>query len=228
MVVDIKHYPGCVLSTPTPPQNADAVVTLGTQFTPSTGPHVTPTAAITPKTTGGANMVASRDGYLSITLTPGTDLPKYGGILVIEIPKWYVTATTTVFNVSPKTTCSSPTILGSDTIAQQTNQNSNEHYFYFKSFTGSATPTTPITIRCDNYNNPLYDTVGVGPFSIQVQDLEEPPNNIVQYPSFTFDAIGLEARTAGLPLAFDLFVGSSGTASNPIAIQTYGSIAIEF
>lgn len=224
VTIDIKHYPGCNTAGASTAPSTNVAISLGTQFVVSSSTMVQPTGAISAKTTG-PNMVASRDGYFSVTMTPGEELPSYGGILVLTIPKWYVTATTTVFNVSPKTECSSPTVQGS-TIAQQTSIGSNQHYFYFKEFTGTA--TTPITIKCSNYNNPIYDTAAVGPFAVKVQDLEEPPNDIVAYPSFTFDAVGLGARTALLPLAFQLFTGSSGTVSNPIAIQTSGSIAIEF
>lgn len=66
-------------------------------------------------------MVASIDGNLAVTLMPGAELPKYGGIMVMTIPKWYDGATSTVFNVSPKTTCSNSKLLAKEGTPQETN-----------------------------------------------------------------------------------------------------------
>lgn len=68
-------------------------------------------------------MVASIDGNLAVTLMPGAELPKYGGIMVMTIPKWYESASTTVFNVSPKTECSNAKLLEKTGTPQETNTN---------------------------------------------------------------------------------------------------------
>jgi hypothetical protein len=81
---------------------------------------VTPTAAISALAAGGANMVASRDGSLSVTLTPGEELPKYGGILVMEIPKWYASGTSTVFNLAPATNCHNDNLIAKANTEQST------------------------------------------------------------------------------------------------------------
>jgi hypothetical protein len=125
-----------------------------------------------------------------------------------------------VFNVSPKTTCSNANLLAVVDTPQSTDVNSNQHYFYFREFTGSA--SAPVTITCDNYNNPIYEDPAVGPFTIIVFDREEPPNAIGTYPAFTFAALGLKPRTATLPLAFQLFELTTPTiarnSKNPIPI----------
>ena len=80
---------------------------------------VTPTAAISAFASGGPNLIASRDGSLSVTLTPGAELPKYGGILVMELPLWYVGGST-VFNVSPATNCHNTNLIAKANTEQST------------------------------------------------------------------------------------------------------------
>jgi len=112
--------------------------------------------------------------------------------------------------------CTSPDLpLGAD--VQATNIASKVHTIYFKSFTGTV--GTPVTIVCTNYNNPLYNTLGVGPFVLKIEDREEPANAIATYPSFTFDASPLEAQPAEQALSFLLYEqGNSGTSVTEIAI----------
>ena len=163
-------------------------------------------------------MVASTDGNLAITL-PGSYFPKYGGKITMTIPKWYVSASTTVFNVSPKTTCSNANLLAVADTPQSTAISSNAHYFFYREYTGAAGAT--VTITCDNYNNPIYDTAAVGPFTIAVTDWEEPPHAVGTYTAFTFAALGLTPATATTALKFALFEGSSTdarNAANPIPI----------
>jgi hypothetical protein len=61
--------------------------------------------------------------------------------------------------------------------------------FYFKSFKDIAaiTATTTVKIKCTNYNNPIYDTKNVGPFTIKITDREEPANEVATYPDIYVD-----------------------------------------
>lgn len=190
--IEIQHFPGCVTTGAATPLYQGVKPSLGTQFAVSTASAGTPTATITPKASGADNVVATTDGNVAITLPASELLPKYGGIMLLVIPKWYEDATTTVFNVSPKTTCSNANLLAVVDTPQSTDVNSNQHYFYFREFTGSA--ASPVTITCDNYNNPIYDDAAVGPFTISVTDNEVPPNAIGTYTSFYFSAVGLKPR----------------------------------
>ena len=66
----------------------------------------TPSSTITTNTGTTANVVASQDGFFTVSMTPGTEFPKYGGMMEIEIPYWYSGGTDPVFNLNPKTVCS--------------------------------------------------------------------------------------------------------------------------
>jgi hypothetical protein len=91
--IEIEHYPGCATTGAATPLYQGKKPTLGTQFDVSTGSVGTPTAIITPKVSGADNMVATTDGNIAITLPASELLPKYGGIMQLNIPKWYEQAT---------------------------------------------------------------------------------------------------------------------------------------
>ena len=99
--IDIKHYVGCG-ATPTdlngdpPTLGITTFKTVNSLFT-----NDVPTAEIKPAAGATGNFVASKNGNFEFKFKGNANVngvntnvfPKYGGVLKINIPKWYPGAT---------------------------------------------------------------------------------------------------------------------------------------
>lgn len=109
--ISVKHYTGCG-SQETPcfdSKSCDkSLVTLYT--VPETAKLAQPSSSIGPASDVAKNTVGTTNGTFTLRFLPGTEFPRYGGTLTIQLPDWFSGSDrqTGVFSLSPKTICSAP------------------------------------------------------------------------------------------------------------------------
>ena len=83
----------------------------------------------------------------------GLFFPKYGGMLVLTLPPWYGPDSVPVFNQD--TSCSSPNLYVDQEVTDKDN-------FVYRMSIQAYTEVDEITIKCSNYNNPIFRRVTNG------------------------------------------------------------------
>lgn len=217
----MRHYVGCGAAPTVCTTASCKLPTLTTLVIPAQSDQATPTAEINAQDNSNNNVLGSSDGFITFKFVAGANFPKYGGQLVLGLPNWYGDGTPSVFNNDALVTvCSSNEIV----IMEQKLTNS-DHIVKFQKYSGTATDT--ITIKCTNYNNPVYEKTLTG-FSLSVFDLESINNNIMSFPDWSLDATTLLPLTLTTDVSFSFEDVIDNNALTQVPIQTIVTILIAF